>query len=129
MEAEENVFVGLAEFATPTILFLGDAVSFLKMVTWLETGVRAPLPTRELFHSVNLKLKLSLDANVTAVSLTNDGNFSWAISAADGRKYSQLIRAMIESNIPSHVYLDVMDSAGLEIIASIGEYEIDVFRN
>jgi len=119
--------VGLADFAEPTLLILGDVGS----LNWLADRIES---RQSLDFAAALFVRL-LSVSLLLEPTEGDGGFSrqgakfiWKISLSESQKFVEQLRALAASEVPAHAYLDaIANSAGVEVIASKGEYSTDAF--
>jgi hypothetical protein len=121
-----SLHIGIADFAKPTLLIVGDASSLL----WLATSIQERRTGRlaDLSSSIKLKnvdLRLS-HANDEGRLERRSGVLDWTISPLEARKFADQLRALATSEGPGHAYLDTSaNDSGIQIVASKGEYDPD----
>jgi hypothetical protein len=118
--------VGIADFAKPTLLIIGDASSLLWLANSIQerrTGRLADLSPSIKLNNVELRLSHVSDQG----RLERHGDvLDWKISPLEARKVSDQLRAVATSEGPGHAYLDTCaNDSGIQIVASKGEYDPD----
>jgi len=116
--------IGIADFAEPTLLLIGDAQSF----SWLADQIDA---RRELDFAEMPSLVSRTDVNLRLVPTMQTGRltrranvFGWEISAIEAQQFAQQLRGLAASTSPAHAYLDPESNvAGVQLVASMGEYD------
>jgi 3-deoxy-D-arabino-heptulosonate 7-phosphate (DAHP) synthase class II len=116
--------IGIANFAEPTLLLMGDKTSLL----WLAEQVNA----RRNFKITEM-CKIYCDARVALHlipashkgGLTRLGDaFEWELSAVDADKFTQQLKELADAASPAHTYLDSeSNAANVQVVASKGEYD------
>lgn len=119
------MYIGLADFAEPTLLVLGDVAS----LNWLADGIemRRPidLATSPFVKLVNVGLVIA-PTNEEGNLCRNDTQFKWQISPMEAQQFAKQLRALAGSESSAHAYLDPKtNTAGVQLIASLGEYSGD----
>lgn len=117
--------IGLADFAEPTLLILGDAASLNWLADCMETRQSIDLTTSPLVKLVNVGVTIASTNDEGSLSRT-DTLFTWTVSPAEARQFAGQLRALAASEKPGHAYLDSKaNHASVEVIASKGEYCAD----
>ena len=116
--------IGIADFAEPTMLILGDA----KSLSWLADliGGQKSIRLDEKKEVVlNGGITLHLTPSPLSGRFTRSGNaFIWEISAVEALKFVQQLHELVASNSPAHAYLDSdFNFANVQVTASMGEYD------
>jgi hypothetical protein len=117
-----KIQVGLADFADPTLLLLGDAAAF----RWLANEVRARREVKlGAEQSGDKRATLQVVPAETAGEFSRNGNrFSWRISSSEAETVARQLSALADSQVPAHAYIDpALDSTGVQLMASVGEYD------
>lgn len=117
--------VGLADFAEPTLLILGDAGS----LNWLADRLcsRQPLDFAALpfVRPVHVSLRLEPTEGDGSFSRQN-ATFVWKVSRPESQRVADQLRALARSEVAAHAYLDPkVNSANVEVVVSKGEYASD----
>lgn len=116
--------IGIADFADPTLLLIGDAGS----LSWLAEQIDA----RREFNLAEMpdlvweaQVHLRLAPVMRSGRLTRQGNaFEWEISADEARQFAQQLRELAAGPAPAHAYLDPeSNAADVQLVASMGEYD------
>lgn len=124
MHATSMLHIGVADFAEPTLLFLGDGNS----LAWLADQIEAEhdidfaeLPNVALQPNFNLRI---LFAERHGELRRRKAAFVWEVSAAEALHLAAQIRSLARNTSPAHTYLDPhLNLAGVEVVASLGEYD------
>lgn len=116
--------VGIAEFADPTLLLIGDATS----LCWLadQIDARRDIKLAEMTGSVHMrKIDLHLVPAKCSGSLKRLGDaFIWEISTVEAQQFAQQLTELAAGTSPAHAYLDPeSNAADVQVVASIGEYD------
>ena len=116
--------VGIADFAEPTLLLIGDAQSFSWLADQMDARREfdfAQMPSLVRQMNVNLRLVPTMQTG----RLTRRVNvFSWEISAIEAQRFAQQLLGLAASTSPAHAYLDPESNvAGVQLVASMGEYD------
>jgi len=116
--------IGLAEFADPTLLLIGDATS----LGWLadQIDARRDIKLAEMTGLVHgTRIDLHLIPATGSGRLTRLGHaFDWEISAAEAQQFAQQLRELAAGVSPAHAYLDPESNpADVQVVASKGEYD------
>ena len=125
MTQEHSVLhIGIAEFADPTLLLIGDATS----LCWLadQIDARRDIKLAEMTGFVHeTKIGLHLVPATRSGSLTRLGDaFDWEISAVEAQQFAQQLRELAAGASPAHAYLDPESNpADVQVVASKGEYD------
>lgn len=126
MTANENrIYLGVVDFAEPTLLFVGHPDSF-----------------RSLARQISKRRAFTLECDsgkrrfsVAFVHVTHDDllsrngdRFEWRISETEAEVVVQKLLSLSALDNPGHVYLDpIHNVTGCEVVASVGEYSDDIF--
>jgi len=116
--------IGIAEFAEPTLLLIGDSDAF----SWLaeQIDARRDIKLAEM-HGVACQAAVDLHLIPATHSgrLTRLSNvFGWEISAIEAQQMAQQLRELARNTSPAHAYLDTQfNMTGVQVIASKGEYD------
>lgn len=119
-----RLHIGIADFAEPTLLLIGDAKSF----AWLadQVNARQNIKLAEM-HGIVCKVMVTLHLIPALHSgrLTRLGDaFDWEISDVEARKFTQQLRELAVATSPAHTYLDPESNAtDVQVVASKGEYD------
>lgn len=126
MNISERITVGVVDFAKSTLLLVGNEAGLHALADLLEAKT-ANISSRiqALLAPVGIELNLDLTAQQTRLLKTGN-RIDWFIAPADGMTYAELVRAVADSNKPSHTYLDVPGDIELEVVVSKGEYDATV---
>lgn len=117
--------IGLADFAEPTLLILGDAASLNWLASCMETRQSIDLATSPFVKLVSVGLVISPTGDEGSLS-RNDTLFKWKVSPLEAQQFAEQLRALAISEKPAHAYLDPRtNSAGVQVIASQGEYSAE----
>lgn len=125
MTQEQAVLhVGIAQFADPTLLLVGDATS----LRWLadQIDARRDIKLAEMTGLVHVrKIDLHLVPATHGGRLTRLGDaFGWEISAVEAQQFAQQLRELAAGTSPAHAYLDPeSNTADVQVVASKGEYD------
>lgn len=113
--------IGLVDVSGPTLLILGDADSFSRLAGEVLSRRHVTLDY--------WGTRLSVVPTASSGSLAQDGaQFSWEISATEALFVAGQLSALAASGSPAHHYLDPeRNETGVQIIASLGEYDARVF--
>jgi hypothetical protein len=122
-----TLHIGLADFAEPTLLILGEAASLNWLAERIEARQSFDLATAPVVKLANVRLLLEPTDN--AGTLTREGKkFVWKLSLSESQEVAAQLRELAASHVPAHAYLDPKtNSAGVEVVASKGEYSDAVF--
>ncbi len=117
--------VGLADFAEPTLLILGDVASLNWLADRIESRQSLDFAAAAFVRLLNVSLLL--EPTEGDGSFNQQGaKFIWKISLSESQKFAEQLRALAASEVPAHAYLDsITNSAGVEVVASKGEYSTD----
>jgi len=114
--------IGLADFAEPTLLILGDEASLNWLADCIETRQSIDLATSPLVKLVNVGLVIAPTEDEGSLS-RNNTLFNWKVSPLEAQQFAEQLRALAVNERPAHAYLDpAANSAGVQVIASQGEY-------
>ncbi|RYG14218.1 MAG: hypothetical protein EON92_02885 [Burkholderiales bacterium] len=116
--------IGIAEFAEPTLLLIGDAVAF----AWLAEQVDARRDIK-LAETHGVACQAAVDLHL--IPATRSGRltrlsdeFGWEISAIEAQQMAQQLRELAATTSPAHAYLDTQSNmTGVQVVASKGEYD------
>lgn len=116
--------IGIADFAEPTLLLIGDA----KSLSWLaeQIDARRDIKLAEMHGIVRrTTVDLHLIPAMHRGSLTRLGDtFDWEISAVEARQFARQLRELAVVTSPAHAYLDPeSNAADVQVVASNGEYD------
>jgi hypothetical protein len=123
-ETTITLHVGLADFSEPTLLLLGDAAALNWLADRIAIRQSLDLSTSSFvkLHGVVVKLEAVDDGELCQ----RKKSFTWRISPNESQQFVQQLRMLAASDIPAHAYLDpASNSAGLDVMASKGEYIVD----
>jgi len=119
--------IGCADFREPTLLILGEPVSLNWLSDCIETRQLIDFGIVPFVNQVNINLLLESTED-KGILTRQDKNFLWKISLIESQEFSAKLRSLAVAKMPSHIYLDpTINSAGVEVVASIGEYSEAVF--
>lgn len=116
--------IGIADFAEPTLLLIGDA----KSLSWLAEQIDARRDIK-LAEMPGIVRQTTIDLHLIPAmhrgSLTRLGDgFDWEISAAEARQFARQLRELAVGTSPAHTYLDPeSNAADVQVVASNGEYD------
>jgi hypothetical protein len=132
MYADAPIHFGLLRsFGEPTLLFIGDARELKKLQEHLSTLAHSLTSSCLKWKSPNGDWLLTgqmTAESVQATGLSVIGNaMEWLFSKDQSEAYAALIEAVIESDGPSHCYLDSYGPSKFQIMVSKGEYTPNVF--
>ena len=117
--------VGLADFAEPTLLILGDATSLNWLADYIESRQSLDFAAVAFVKLVNVGLLLDSTAGDGGVN-RHEAKFNWKVSLPEAQQFAEQLRALAASEVPAHAYLDSAgNTSGVEIVASKGEYSPD----
>lgn len=117
--------VGLADFAEPTLLILGDAGSLNWLADHIESRQSLDFTAAPFVRLVNVSLLLEPTEGDGSFS-RQSAKFIWKVSLSESQRFAEQLRALAASEVPAHAYLDSMaNSASVEVVASKGEYIAD----
>lgn len=125
MTQEHSILhIGIAEFADPTLLLIGDATS----LGWLadQIDARRDIKLAEMSGLVHeTKIDLHLIPATRSGRLTRLGDaFDWEISAVEAQQFAQQLRELAACVSPAHAYLDPESNpTEVQVVASKGEYD------
>lgn len=123
--SSSTMHIGLADFAEPTLLILGDAASLNWLADRVESRQSLDFTGSPFVRLVSVSLLFEPTEGDGSFSRQN-AKFVWKVSPSESQKYAEQLRALAASEIPAHAYLDSMaNSAGVEVVASTGEYTAD----
>lgn len=119
-----RLHIGIADFAEPTLLLIGDAKSF----AWLaeQINARQNIKLEEMHWIVwETRVTLHLIPALHRGRLTRLGDaFDWEISAVEALKFTRQLRELGVATLPTHTYLDPESNAtDVQVVASKGEYD------
>jgi hypothetical protein len=127
-----KVYVGLVDFADPTLLIVTDASGFrwlAQLIASRQSGDLSRFSSEiELPHDTRFHLRFSDEG----VGLERHGSdLFWNIAPTDAGVFAAQLRSLADTDCPGHHYLD--PTAGIqriEVIASKGEYNpITIFSD
>lgn len=126
----ERITVGIVEFVDPTLLLIGSKPALYELADlFAAEAAEFHLRAKALLNSIGGELSLHPSAQQTRL-LKAGNRIDWFISSADAKAYAELVRAIADSDKPSHAYLDVSQGAPLDIVVSKDEYDPNtVFLN
>lgn len=116
--------IGIADFAEPALLLLGDADS----LAWLADQIEAEqdidfASLANVVRQLNFNLRILFMERGDGLS-RREAAFVWEVSAAEAQRLAAQLRSLAENMSPSHAYLDPTPNlAGVQVIASLGEYD------
>lgn len=116
--------IGIADFAEPTLLLLGDQDSLV----WLADQMEAE-QSIDLAHVANAVLQRNFGLRILFTGQggglrRREATFVWELSRMEASHLAAQIRGLARSTSPSHAYLDPTPNlAGVQVIASLGEYD------
>lgn len=117
--------IGLADFAEPTLLILGDAASLNWLANYMETRQSIDLAVSPFVKLVSVSLVIAPTDDEGSLS-RKDTRFEWKVSPVEAQQFAEELRALAVSENPAHAYLDPKaNSAGVQVIASQGEYSAE----
>lgn len=117
--------IGLADFAEPTLLILGDAASLNWLADCIEARQSIDLSTSPFVKLVRVELVIAPADDEGSLS-RNGALFKWKISALDAQQFAEQLRALAVCEKPAHAYLDPKAKGiDVQLIASHGEYSAD----
>lgn len=116
--------IGIADFAEPTLLLIGDANS----LSWLaeQIDARRDIKLAEMDGIVRqTRVGLHLIPAIHSGRLTRlDDAFDWEISAVEARQLAQQLKELAVATSPAHAYLDPESNiTDVQVVASKGEYD------
>jgi len=116
--------IGLADFADPTLLIVGDAEAFRELGGHFASRRHLDLAAFQSVRLINLS-SLLLDPVDKDGEFSCDGpGFHWTVSRAEADQFSEQLQRLAASGGPAHAYLDPrVNRTGIQIVASLGEYE------
>jgi hypothetical protein len=117
------LIAGLANFAEPTLLLLGDMPGLLTLKDFFEK--QDSVGIGRLLNLVEIQLEIHFAPEDSGLEKSGT-QFAWYISPMDAKKFARLIEEVASSEKPAHAYLDTSGHTGFEIIVSKGEYEASV---
>lgn len=116
--------IGIADFAEPTLLLIGDANSLSWLAEQIDT--RRDIKLGEM-HGIVRQTRggLHLIPVIHSGRLTRLGDtFDWEISAVEARQLAQQLRELAVATSPAHAYLDSESNiTNVQVVASKGEYD------
>lgn len=122
MIEQHGLRAGLVEFSDPTFLLLGEAGAFDWLAEQIESRREVALQSESNKEVACLSLVPSTHSDGEA--LKKGAILEWQMSAKEAIQVAQQLRELAASSAPAHAYLDpANNSAGLQIIASKGEYD------
>lgn len=118
------LYVGIPDFAEPTLLLIGDE----KSLSWLadQIDTRRAIRLEEMRGIVSQTLiTLRLVPVIKNGNLSRLGDaFDWKISAVEVEKFTLQLRELAVATSPAHIYLDPeSNAADVQMVASKGEYD------
>lgn len=117
--------IGLADFAEPTLLILGDAASLNWLADCIEMRQAIDLSASPVVKLVNVGLVIAPTDDEGSLS-RNDTLFKWRVSPLEAQQFAEQLRALAVSEKSAHAYLDPKaNNAGVQVVASQGEYSGD----
>ena len=128
MTNSASLLIGIPEFSEPTLLILGDEESLRELSDHIAS--RRDIAMASLAPKVWSSVPLHLEpTRASQGKLQYQGeSLVWQISESEAREFAHQLRTLATSPIPAHMYLDPPENpAGLEIMASKGEYSPKVF--
>lgn len=117
----KGLHLGLADFAEPTLLILGQSASFV----WLGAQIAS---RRDIVLERHLpKRQISLRFVPTAQNgrfFQQNQAFEWQVSEAEAKTVAGQLEGLARANLPANAYLDPdTNTTGVQVVASCGEYE------
>jgi hypothetical protein len=116
--------IGIADFAEPALLLLGDADS----LAWLADQIEAEqdidfASLANVVRQLNFNLRILFTERGGGLS-RREAAFVWEVSPAEARRIAAQLHSLAENMSPSHAYLDPTPNlAGVQVIASLAEYD------
>lgn len=121
--------IGLADFAEPTLLIIGEATTLNLLADYIQMRQSVDMETLPFVRMVGIRLVIAQSHRESNLRRA-DSLFTWEIASLDSSGIVEQLRELAASAIPAHAYLDVVvNAAGVQIVASNGEYEADVLLN
>ncbi len=117
--------IGVADFAEPTLLLVGDSKSF----SWLadQIDARQELKLAEMPEFIRMTISsMDIVPAINSGRLTRTGSSSFILEVSDteATQFAEQLRALAVCSTPAHVYLDPqINAAGVQLLASKGEYD------
>jgi hypothetical protein len=122
-----TLLIGLADFAEPTLLILGNSASMYWLAEQVESADSIDFADAPNAKLVNVQLLLERTGE-SGVLVRDRSRFVWKLSAVDAAEIATKLRCLARGGVPAHAYLDLTtNSAYVEVIASINEYSDAVF--
>lgn len=136
-QKEEKIYFGFfPDFEHPTILFFGGLQAFasfrdlfLELVEKVRTSIR--LSEYPLFVIGNVEIVLRLLPKATGMKKINDNDFEWGLSTKECLRFADYFRGLTETPVDSgggHQYLECDALDEVVVIASVGEYSVQFFK-
>lgn len=117
--------IGLADFAEPTLLILGDKASLNWLADCIETRQSVDLAMSPFVKLLSVGLVIA-PTHDEGTFIRSETLFEWRVSPLEAQQFAGQLRALALSEKPAHVYLDPKkNGAGVQVIASQGEYSTD----
>jgi hypothetical protein len=116
--------IGIADFAEPALLLLGDADSLAWLADQIEAEQNIDFASfANVVRQLNFNLRILFTERGGGLS-RREAAFVWEVSPAEARRLAAQLRSVAENMSPSHAYLDPTPNlAGVQVIASLGEYD------
>jgi len=135
MSAQHELKFGFfSDFRDPTLLFFGNSAALLVLQAALQTlsqSRRVVLEQTTNFQPVGgEKVTLMLTSDHEGIKFVGNPNrkdFEWRLSTSSATILSKRLRNLVQSDRPSHEYLDLDDGDDVMVVASKDEYP-DSFR-
>jgi hypothetical protein len=123
------LYIGyLDDFKNGTvILLIGDSGAFMRLAEVIESRLGGKLSDLSP-DMISVNLTLYLDYGPRACLKRSGNVFCWALSDSEVQEFPSALRSLARSDSPAHAYLDTpIETAKIEVIASIGEYHPTIF--
>jgi hypothetical protein len=121
--ANPLLYIGLADFAEPTLLILGDSEGFLFLADLISsrwTGSFSSLSSTVRLGNVDVNLSYSTGESGIERCGTR---LCWCVPGAAVELFPEQLRALARSEGPHHAYLDTPSKENIQIVASKSEYD------
>lgn len=129
MNSIEAIRIGVVTFARRTLLLLAEPDAMAEFARRMEGGETIEIGGRDRDSGVSLKFEPGPSSGCLVVS--GDGKrFLWTMSLQERTVVAAQLKELARMKPPSgrHAYLDPERSrTGVEIVASVGEYDLDHF--
>lgn len=130
------IYFGFFEdFKDPTVLFFGDIQGYSLFANLFDNykdkkGATIDLATLDYFIPGKINIIIKILSKDTGMKHINENVFEWGLSKGKCEEFSdKLKRLTLESTGGVHEYLDCDSLDEVAVVASLGEYSVELFTD